>query len=63
MSEEIDVMNKFGVSVGGGGIALLVPPRTPMTKDEALVLAAWLVALADPLGERFEKVLDAVLST
>lgn len=37
--------------------------RNPISKDEALNLAAYLVALADPKGEDFAKVLDAVKNT
>lgn len=33
-----------------------------MTRDDALVVAAWLVALADPGGERFNAILERVLS-
>lgn len=42
-------------------IALGRHPADPMTPDAALAYAAWIVALADPLGERFPKVLASVL--
>ena len=59
-----DIFNKHGVAVDGGGrIAILAPPRGVMSKHDALVLAAWIVALADPLGDEFQKILDAVQST
>lgn len=58
-----DIFNKHGVSVGGDKIAILLPPRGDMTKHDALVLAAWIVSLADPLGDEFQKILDAVQST
>ena len=60
----MDTSNKYLVGVAGDGrLHLQMPPRGPMTKDEALLLAAWMVALADPGGERFEKILAAVLDT
>ena len=59
----IDTANHFLVSVGGQGISVMNAPRLPMSKDEALNLAAWLVAVADPLGDDFQAVLDAVKST
>lgn len=34
-----------------------------ITRDQALNLAAWLVALADPGGERFKQFYDAVRKT
>lgn len=58
------MLNKFGVGYGVGddSIALLMP-RQRMTKQEALELAAWLVALADPTQEKFEPILQQVLGT
>jgi hypothetical protein len=53
--------------VGGAGDALVMlrPPAAGerISKADALVLAAWLVALADPIGDGFDRALDAVLST
>jgi len=48
------------VSAAGDLIAMLRNPGY-MTRDEALVVAAWLVALADPGGERFNAILERVL--
>lgn len=60
-SPEDDIFNKHGVSMSGAGkIAIRLPPRGDMSKHDALVLAAWLVSLADPVGDTFQKVLDAV---
>lgn len=61
----IDTFNKFVVGVGIGGIAIvnLKALQTWISKDDALVLAAWLVVLADEDGTRFAKVLEAVRST
>lgn len=64
MSTEIDTSNlPFMVAMQGDKIVIMRPPTRPLTIDEALNLAAWLVALSDPLGERFNKMLQAVLST
>jgi hypothetical protein len=61
---EIDTTNQFGVCASGNGsIGILVPPRGMLTKQQALTLAAWLVALADPLGEEFQNILEAVQNT
>lgn len=59
--KEIETMNKFMVSVHAGDIAILGLKRS-ITKDEALLLAAWLVALADE-GDKFDLVLEAVQNT
>jgi hypothetical protein len=61
--EEIDVTNDHFVGMNAFGVVIALPPIGPMDRDEALRLAAWLVALADPLGERFEEIRNAVLST
>ena len=55
--EGVDIGNQFLLAVTGMGTTLpifnfTVRP-TPMTRDEALVAAAWLVTMADPLHERF----------
>jgi len=34
-----------------------------LTRAEAVTLAAWLVAIADPSGESFELILEAVRNT
>lgn len=53
------------VGVRGDTIVILRPGAVrEMSKDQALLLAAYLVALADDDGrDRFMKVLDRVLST
>jgi hypothetical protein len=57
MAAKIDTTNRFGVGVNG---ALIVVIRGGLTlsRDDALNLAAWLVALADE-GE-FGPLLEAV---
>lgn len=62
----IDTTNKFGVSVRAGAahdgrdILVMMMPSGGMTRDDALLLAAYLVSLADPGGEQFPCVLEAV---
>ena len=62
MADELDSLNKFGVGVSGARIVILKPPRGTISNADALNLAAWLVALADPEG-KFPSVLADVLST
>jgi len=57
-----DIGNKWLVGSNGDSIVILNPPSR-LTKEEALVLAAWLVALADPAGEDFTEIMEAVAST
>ena len=61
----MDVTNKFIVSVRGDDVVLMAPPLEPFSKHDALVLAAWLVAIADPdpATPEFEKIFQAVLVT
>jgi hypothetical protein len=64
-TDSIDTLNKFCVQqVGSLGIRIGHPrPGKIISTDDALNLAAWLVAIADPTGEQFPKVLDAVHNT
>lgn len=58
---EIETFNKFMVAVSGRGIGMLNPPRGPMTADDALILAAYLVSIAEmDATHKFEEVLKAV---
>jgi hypothetical protein len=62
----IDVTNwaLVGLRVGDGAITIQFPPTAGgITKKEALVFAAWLVAVADPGDEEFPAILEAVRST
>jgi hypothetical protein len=66
MDQSIETMNKFAVSAYGGGIVVLGSGpvlRGPVSKADALNLAAWLVAMSGAQREEFEAVLDAVEST
>lgn len=56
----VEIFNKFGVSIHGDNIALLLPLRGEMARDEALQLAAWIVAVADPSGKYFQEILSKV---
>lgn len=60
----IDTFNMFMVGVQGDNIIISVPPTTELTKNEALTMAAWLVALATTDPEKdFEPILNAVIDT
>lgn len=55
MTDEPTTFNKFGVgSVGTGEVVITKIGMTHLSKDDALTLAVWLVAMADPGGQRFE---------
>ena len=59
---DINTMNDHLVGVQGGRIVIVMPPLGPMDRDEALRLAAWIVALADD-ENTFGDVLEAVQNT
>ena len=61
--KDLEPFNKYGVALGGKGLVLLMPPRMPMTDDEAIELAAWLVAMAIRPTHSFDEVLKAVQNT
>jgi hypothetical protein len=67
LAMEIDTFNKFGVGVRGDDIAFLQPVPRQLTRADALLLAAWIVALIGDQrheGEQtFEDVLTAVENT
>lgn len=44
-TEDLDVSNIHGVGVQGKDVVIVAPPHR-MTPDEAMVFAAWIVALA-----------------
>lgn len=60
----MDITNKqaVGVSISTDLIVVLKPAST-MTKDEALVHAAWLVALATPDIDDFLAIYEQIVST
>ena len=62
----IDTFNKFLVGAHGDDVVFLLPVPKKLSQADALLLAAWLVAIANPQspeGERFEDVLKALEST
>jgi hypothetical protein len=58
MDQPIDITNKFLVGAQVDRIIIMKPVQV-LTNDEALNLAAWLVALAD-LDNRFPAILKAI---
>jgi hypothetical protein len=68
----VELMNKHLVTAHQGKVLVGLPPRAPMTSDEAIELAAWLVAMAGIVDagknvpcpvERLENAYNDVLST
>lgn len=58
----MDTTNKHLVGVQGDNIIILRPPRGPISKADALMIAAWIVTLADDDDTEFSKALEAVRS-
>lgn len=58
----IDTTNKHLVGVLGDKVIVMKPPTQPLAREDAMLLAAWLVALSDHDNE-FQKYLDAVRNT
>lgn len=63
--ETMDTTNDFLVGVGGTGnaLAVLMPIQGMIPREKALRLAAYIVAMLDPLEADFPKVLEAILNT
>ena len=59
MAEEIDTTNMHMVGGQAGKVVIRIPARGPMTHDQALTLAAWLVSIVGD-DERWEEILKAV---
>jgi hypothetical protein len=59
---DLDTTNKFAVTASLQGITILKPPLGPITHDDALNLAAWLVALADH-EKKFQTIVLAEIAT
>jgi hypothetical protein len=57
-----DTTNRFMVSMRGDGLLVPIRPVQILTKDDALNLAAWLVAMADD-NDEFPVLLEAVRNT
>jgi hypothetical protein len=62
---ELDTSNKFFVSghSGSDDVSFLRPVPSRIARGDALVLAAYIVSIADPLGNDFRAVLRAVQSS
>lgn len=66
LADEIDLANKFLVGARGKQVVILNPPTrlTELSPDEALLLAAWLVAIAEyQASTPFAAVLEKVQNT
>lgn len=61
MKKEYDCTNYQAVGMNSDEIVILMP-RARMTKEEALIHAAWLVVLADDENE-FPEILEQVKSS
>jgi hypothetical protein len=60
---DIDTMNKFIVGSQDNGIVIVNPPRGPISPEDALLLAAYLVLMAEhDAAHTFEQVTEAVKS-
>lgn len=59
----IETMNDHMVGISVAGNRLIWLGSNGVSSETALRHAAWIVALADPLQERFPKILRAVMST
>lgn len=55
--------NKQLVGSRGDMVVVLNPPRGPLSKDDALMFAAWLVVLAGKSLDEFREAFDAVCNT
>lgn len=62
MTDEIDTTNKFLVGVMGDGIVFLRPVPRTLTRDDALLLAAYLVAMVcdDARWDAVRKAVESV---
>jgi len=59
----LDSANHFGVAVSGEQFGIMKMPVRWLARDEAINLAAWLRALADPDGKEFNRVLAEIQKT
>lgn len=58
---KVDSGNWFLVGGRGDEIVILRQPTGTLTKAEAVNLAAWLMVMADPTGEEFERVVKEIV--
>lgn len=59
----IDTMNEFLVGAQADAIVIMVRIPHRLSRERALCLAAWLAAVADPGGDDFAAVVEAVRNT
>lgn len=65
MNDTIETINNHGIGVlGDRGITMLIPPLPGqiLEQEDALRMAAWIVALADE-GGRFDEIRAAIMRT
>lgn len=55
--------NRFFVGASGQNVAFLRPIPQRMSNEDALNLAAWIVAIVDPTRDKFDKAFQAVCGT
>jgi hypothetical protein len=60
---ERDTTNYQLVSVNGAEAVVILAPQRTMTREHALLHAAWLVAICAPDAGEFERILAAVQNT
>lgn len=59
----MDTTNRFLVGAADAGVRVMLAAQTArMTEEQAINLAAWLVALADPDQKKFQPLLEAILN-
>lgn len=57
----IDTCNRFLVATSGDGQRVsLLPAGGIISREEALNMAAWIVALTDPEQREFQRLLDGI---
>lgn len=60
--EPVETINDHLVGIRGDNVVMVLPPIAPMPRDEALRMAAWIVAIVDD-DDRFAAILAAVRLT
>lgn len=58
-----DSSNQFAVGALGKLFVINMPVPRPMTREQALNLAAWLAVLVDPDGKEFERLVKEIKNT
>jgi hypothetical protein len=59
----VNIDNTRWMVAGHGDKFAILKLNVEMSRDDALNLAAWLVALADPSGDEFEQYLEVIQNT